>query len=144
MSTLSIHLELDNDAFSGDDITTETARILRWLALKLDGMTRSDLDDVEFTPKDLNGNKVGYIDFVVDDEEEDEDASTRSAAVHEYICSLKSSEIDRCLRYLGLDDGRVISVIDAARKVVDEMLYQEIDIKDIKDYLSEEEESDAE
>lgn len=58
MATLSITIELDNDAFQAD-AGEEVARILRQVAAR----TATSIDAGEYNLRDYNGNTVGSVEI---------------------------------------------------------------------------------
>lgn len=59
-----VTIECDNASFEGDDLAQETGNILEQLSKKVkDGYTHCYLND-------YNGNRVGYAEFVKDNEEQ--------------------------------------------------------------------------
>jgi hypothetical protein len=57
---LNIEIELDNDAFDEGNCGTEAARILRRVAINLDGFNRVACEDHDEKLRDINGNTVGF------------------------------------------------------------------------------------
>ena len=99
MSDLNIHIDLDNDAFSGDDCGPEIARILRALAKQIENVSRSDLEGHAPTPRDINGNKVGSVDFNIDDEEAEPDWDER-ADVQNFVRNMSDEDLREALEEL--------------------------------------------
>lgn len=64
---MHLHIELDNDAFAGDECGPEIARILGVLTARIVHMSRRDMEDHNLIPRDYNGNCVGTVDFEIDD-----------------------------------------------------------------------------
>lgn len=74
MSNVYIRIELDNDPFYREDCGPELARILRDLAGRIEYTDRADLEGSTFTPRDINGNACGTVDFEIDEDTSEEDA----------------------------------------------------------------------
>lgn len=75
MSSLAIHIELENDAFAGDDCGPEVARILSEMASRIKYTGRDGLEGLSADPRDFNGNCVGTCAFEIDDDEGEEEES---------------------------------------------------------------------
>lgn len=73
MSHVTIHINLDNEAFSGEDCAPELARVLQTLAHNIRSHSRGELEGFGYRPRDSNGNSVGHVDFEIDEEEGDEE-----------------------------------------------------------------------
>lgn len=61
-----LDFETDNDAFAGEDLIGEVARILREIASKIEGGTYSG------GVRDINGNRVGGFHLSTPDEDDDD------------------------------------------------------------------------
>lgn len=74
MSRAALTVRLDNDAFSGNDLGPELARVLRDLADRLEEQSRAYLagNGARNRAKDTNGNTVGFL-VLTDIEPDDED-----------------------------------------------------------------------
>lgn len=99
MSNLSIHIELDNAAFEGDNCGPEVACILRELADKIENTSRCDLEGHSYVPRDANGNCVGTCDFEINDEEENLEEE-RDAIRHAADKFLKDLTRDQIIKVL--------------------------------------------
>lgn len=95
MSNMYIRIELDNDAFD-DQCGSEIARILGEIARKVEGTSRADLEGLSITPRDINGNAVGTVDFEIDENDQDESERDRDAAA--VVKRLKRYEILKVLQ----------------------------------------------
>ena len=72
---LTIDLEnLDNAAFSGEDMGPEIGRILRKLAVGFENLSRKELinDDYPSVLADINGNRIGTVSGNFEEDEDDE------------------------------------------------------------------------
>lgn len=67
MSKVTIQIDLDNDAFRGDDCGPELARVLETIAHQVKYVNRQDLEGHQPMPRDTNGNCCGFVSFEIDD-----------------------------------------------------------------------------
>lgn len=75
MSSLMIHVDLDSDAFAGEEVTYEVARILKSLANEIQHKARAELQDLRINLKDINGKRCGGARFLdVEDEDDHQEA----------------------------------------------------------------------
>lgn len=77
MSNAYIRIEMDNDAFEGDNCGYELARVLREIAYKVEGTSRRDLDGLYVVPRDINGNACGTVDFEIDEADDQQEENER-------------------------------------------------------------------
>lgn len=62
---MKLEIRCGNAAFAGDDCGAELARILRKLADRIEGQSADSLaNDPGVNLFDINGNKVGTVDFL--------------------------------------------------------------------------------
>ena len=131
MSNLSIHIELDNAAFKGENCGPEVASILETLAKQIRSTSRSDLEGHSYTPRDANGNCVGTCDFEIDDEEEDDDRPQRFNSATVFLTQFSLDRLVTIAEALGLmafpKEERRALIQEIASWMVDE----DIDREDI-------------
>ena len=72
MSHATTLLKLDNAAFAGDDLGGALAYVLRDMASRIEEQSRAYLagNGSRIRARDSNGNTVGFLTLVIDDEED--------------------------------------------------------------------------
>jgi len=139
MSSLVIQLDLDNDAFSGDDCGPEIARILEELARCIRYTSREDLEGHEPVPRDSNGNRCGTVDFDIEEEvdpEEERRQKLRDEA-EEAVDNLTRTQATMILKeYLEFDDTSDLLRHHLDNRIVGAILDGDISIDLVREFAA--------
>lgn len=134
MASITITLNCDNDAFSGENAPTEIARLLTEAARRFEQADLNDLvnDLVPAVLMDINGNKAGRIE-VEDFEDEDADGFDLDAVL-KALRKADRSDLQKVIEDLGgaaYDDEPLKDLMDS---IVDSIRSGDIEVSTLEAY----------
>lgn len=125
---------LDNEAFSGEGLGPELARILHRLAYKFEVMSRAEFvnDDADGKLKDVNGNTVGSVSGSFVDDEDDQDLYDEVRRITKWMSHHEIAKFveDHCSCFVSSADSEEV-LIDT---IVDAIKDGDITIGDLEDF----------